>query len=396
MNTAPPSSRPASASQLLDFLALIAISGILILIATAVWGVSPKDLSVYHDAVRHLASDDVYGFDYQGLPFAYPPSALIAMAPVGVALPAARILMFVCSVAAVVATVRLTVRSSAPGSAWDRVGAVAVLSGLTMMTWPFLLGSALGQIAPIVMGLTAVAVLGRRSRWNGVWLGTAVAIKLTPAAFWLYWGAIGRWRATLVSISTFLAWAVAAAVIMPQSTWWYFGEGGMVRAEQDYSYTDNQALMGVAVRALGDEPMVRVGAVAVSSMALLVAVAVAKRLRDAGWAAVAVSLVGVWSGIATPLGWTHAFVWWAPLAIALYLSGRTRTDRAAGVLVYLAPFLVLLGPPDAPSPVSGLEQVRGATYLVIGVAVTAYLSWRVRSAPLCVAEPDLAPGPSQG
>lgn len=375
-----PSVREARLRGGSDALGVVVFVVVVVLVASVIWNWSPNDLTVYHLAVAHVLTDDVYQFGYPDLPFTYPPTALIALAPSGIGMPVARSLMFVCSVVAVVVTVRLTVRTAAPGTTWDRPGPIGLFSALTLLTWPFLFGSVLGQIAPVVMGLSAVGLLGRESRWNGVWLGAAVGIKLTPAAFWLYWWGVGRWRAVLVSMGTFLAWTAAAALVMPGSSWWYFGQGGLFRVDHNYAYLSNQALTGIGARLGLDAAAGRVGALVVSAAALLLAVGVARRLQKAGWSAAAVGLVGIWSGVAAPLAWTHAFVWWAPLAIAVWLCGRTRADLAVASLVYLAPLLVLLGPLGAPPPFGALEQVQGATYALTAVAVTAYLFWRVRSA----------------
>ncbi len=153
---------------------------------------SSVDLRVYHLAASHVLSDDVYLHRFPDWPFVYPPSALLLMAPMGAPLPVARILMFLLSVASVWITLHLTARSCAEGTAWARPGAVAAYSAVTLLTWPLLLGMGLGQVAPVVMGLSAIGMLGRPSRWSGAWIGTAAALKLTPALFGLHLWMVGR------------------------------------------------------------------------------------------------------------------------------------------------------------------------------------------------------------
>ncbi len=379
----------------LDVVGVLFLGAILAMIAPIIWRFTGHDLNVYHYAVAHLLTDDVYEFVYPEWPFLYPPSALLALTPSGLALPVARALMFACSVLAVVATVTVTVRSAARGTAVDRVGPVAMLSALSLLTWPFIFGSVLGQVAPVIVGLTAVGVLGRRSRWNGVWLGTAIAIKLTPAAFWLYWGSVRRWRALLVSVGTFLAWTLVAALIMPSSSRWYFWDGGMFQADVEYDSLSNQSITGIAARMGLDGPAGRAGALVVAGAGLLAAVFVARRLHRVGWSAAAVGLVGIWTGLVAPVAWTHAFGWWPQLAIAVWLCGRRSADVVVAGAVYFAPLLVLVGPLDSPNPSGLSQQLQGATYALIAVAVTVYLSWRVRSAggPVPVPRDSVLAGP---
>lgn len=382
-----PVGRPLS--RITDAVGVLLFGAVLLLLWSEASGRRSGDLLVYHLAIPHLVADDVYLQGYPEWPYTYPPGALLLMAPLGLPLPVATALMFISGSAAVWVTVRVTVRASAPGSAWDRRGVVALLSALMLLTWPVMFSLAIGQIAPVVMGLTALAMLGRPSRWSGAWLGAAVGLKLTPAAFWLYGWVTGRRRVVLVSIGTFVLLTAMAAVLMPSSSWWYFGHGGVFRAQQDYQNLSNQAITGVVARMSSDHPLGRSLAIAVSALALLLAVAAARRIHQAGWTAAAVGIVGVWSGVAAPLAWTHAFGWWAQLALAVWLCGRRAADAVVALGVYLGPFFVLSGPLDDFPPFSAAEHLQGATYLIVAVAATIYLLWRVRSPRAPVAEGEL-------
>ena len=148
------------------------------------------DLRVYHLAASHVLTDDVYLHKFPDWPFVYPPSALILMAPrarhslgTGPHVP--------LSVASVWITLHLTARSCAQGTVWARPGAVAAYSTLALLSWPLLLGMGLGQVAPVVMGLSAIGMLGAVPvEWG--WIGTATALKLTPALFGFHLWMVGR------------------------------------------------------------------------------------------------------------------------------------------------------------------------------------------------------------
>jgi hypothetical protein len=164
---------------------------------------------------------------------------------------------------------------------------------------------------------------------------------------------------------------------MPASSWWYFGRAGLVRAEQGYSDIHNQAMTGVAARWGLDSTASRGGVVAVGVLLLVLALVVSRRLHRAHWDGVAVTLVGVWSAVAAPLAWAHAFGWWVPLAIAIALTGRTRIDWLVAGVVVLLPYFEILGPQIEEGRGGILGDLRSANYVLLAAAVTAWLWWRV-------------------
>lgn len=359
----------------LDVFGALALVSVVGLVAWVLREVQAHDSNVYHLAVARLPSDDVFERYYpdSSSPFSYPPSALLLLSPLGLPTGVARWTVFVASVASIVMTVKLTVRRAAPQSPWGRVGPICMLSSLTVISLPGFIALGLGQIAPIVVGLTALGTLGVRSAAGGVWLGAAVSLKLTPAAFVIHWVSVGRRWAAVVAVGTFAAITALAAVIMPRSTWWYFGELGVMRAPQAYENVSNQAVSGVAARLGMYEGQSRWLVIMLSALALAVGIWAARRVHRAGWDVVAVALVGTWSAVASPLSWLHAFLWFMPLAIAIALQGRTRWDVLIAVLVYIAQFVLMLGPDWASS-----IPIAGVAYISIAVWVTAWLLWRVR------------------
>lgn len=343
--------------------------------------VRPVDLLVYHLAVGHIGADDAFKHSFPELPFTYPPSGLLLLLPAALPVALVSAALYLASAASMWITVRLVVRASAAcGTIWNRVGAVSLMSALGLLTWPMTLGMSLGQVAPIVMGMTAVATLRVRPQMKGpLLLGTATALKLTPALFALFWWRIGQKRSAALAGATFLAWTAVSALIMPRFSRWYFLDGGVMAADHDYANLSNQAVSGVVQR-LGAEGAAAVLATLTLSAAMLIgSMAVAVRLHSAGWNAVAVTLLGVWSGVIAPVAWIHAFGWWVPLAIAIGLTGRRRTDVAAAVLVYLLPFTLLLGGSISEPPSGTSQSPVSAAYALLACGVTIWLWWRIPS-----------------
>lgn len=365
------------------FATAVAVEGAVLLHVRA------PDVQVYHLAIPHLLSDDVYEHYYPDLasPYTYPPSALLLLGLLAVPLEHARVIIFAALVASVWITARLVVRSAGRGSGWDSTAVTGAVAAVTILSLPLFLAAGLGQAAPVVMALSAWGMLGASSRLRGSWVGTAAAIKLTPAAFALHWWTIGRsWDAT-VAAASFVVWTALGWGLMPVSSGWYF-LGGVMRAPQDYTNISNQALSGIAARAGWETSAQRVSVVVVSAVLLLVALVVARRVQQAGWSAAAVALVGVWSGVCAPLAWIHAFGWWVPLAAAIALYGRTKRDIVVAVLMVLWPYVPLVTSPG--SGPSGLLNTAG--YAIGAVLATAWLWWRVgaRPSPVVDVEPNQA------
>ncbi len=168
---------------------------------------------------------------------------------------------------------------------------------------------------------------------------------------------------------------------MPNSAMAYL-RGGVVDADDWYAADagnlSNQALTGIAARAGLESQPSRLVVLGLSVALLLVGLFAAKRLHDAGWTAVGVALLGVWSGVAAPVGWIHAFGWWVPLAVAIALTGRQKSDVLMALAVVVTPSLLLLGRLGDVQFTGVWALVWTSNYALVAVLVTAWLWWRVR------------------
>lgn len=342
---------------------------------------STPDLTVYHMASGHVRSDDVYDHLFPTWPFVYPPPALLLMLPVAAPLRLAQLMMFVASVAAVWLTLYLVATRSWPGSKWSSVAAVSLYSAATLVSWPLILATGLGQASPVVMGLSALGALGR-SRWRGAFVGVATALKLTPGLFAVHFWLTGRRRDAWVSGCVFLGLFLIAALAMPRSSWAYI-TGGLGAANDWYAgdpgNLSNQALTGVAARWGIDSSAGRWAVLLISALLLVGALRVAVDLHRAGWDSVAVPLLGIWSAVAAPVGWVHAFGWLVPLSVAIALRGRTTVDVLIAIGLPTFALLPLVGWLAGWPSVGGLWALTWtSTYPIAALVVTLWLRRRVR------------------
>lgn len=176
------------------------------------------DVDVYRTAARAwLDGRPLYGgvrFDTQTadgpLPFTYPSLAAIAFAPFAwMTLPAATAALNVTTVVLLVLSMTIVLSGR-----WSvAAGFVAAALWLEFELWATL---AYGQINVVFMALVLADCLPGRTRWPpGLLVGLAIAVKLTPAVFLLYFLLRRQARATLVAVSTFAAATGAAAVLAP-------------------------------------------------------------------------------------------------------------------------------------------------------------------------------------
>ena len=149
---------------------------------------SRMDFWIYFHAVR---SPNLYGYvfvnplDGSPNPFKYPPFAAMMMTPLRwiAERPAEYLWTSLSAVAATLAlylVVRELVSNHGLSRAW-----VPWLVAAGLMTIPVVRTLQLGQINEFVAVLVAIDVVlvNRRSRWAGIGIGLAVALKLTPAVF---------------------------------------------------------------------------------------------------------------------------------------------------------------------------------------------------------------------
>jgi alpha-1,2-mannosyltransferase len=293
------------------------------------------DLSVYRYGGRAVLDGlPVYESDdpATGYPFTYPPFAAVLMVPLTL-LPAwlAAGLWAGASMAALVATVVLVLRAlgrTAPG--W----LVAVVSVGALALEPVWQNASFGQINTILMLAVLVDLLRPDRRFSGVLIGIVAGVKLTPLVFVVMLVLVGRRTAAGRAVLAFVGSVVVGFAAMPGSSTTYWTDG-LVDASRvgPPSLAHNQSVFGALTRLLDGTPatllwLALAGPVAVG---ILVVAAIwwrrGDRVLGTGLGAMAMLL-------ASPVSWSHHWVWAVPLALALW--ERSRWAAAAWTAVFVA------------------------------------------------------------
>lgn len=313
------------------------------------------DLKIYVKAVRWWGDGNPL-YDYvqpdrvQGqLYFTYPPFTALLLRPLAV-LPI-RVTSVIFTTSTIVATVVTT---------WWVVGRAAFLQTLGRRSVPrwFVAGLAVplvfalesiretitfGQINMLLVTLILADLLfavPRGSRWAGVGVGLATALKLFPGIFLIYLLSAGRWRAAATAIATAAAATLLAAAVAPADSWrfwtealWSTGRVGRV------DYTGNQSLHGLLGRLSAPEAP---NHLLWSALVVIVAgygLWRAARSARAGDQLTGLALAGLVGALVSPITWPHHVYWFVPALVVLVDAGL----RSAGPGAATRRRFVLLG-----------------------------------------------------
>ena len=333
------------------------------------------DLLVYQHGGRSVLSglSPYEDKDPTGLPFTYPPFAAVLMTPLAL-LPAslASALWTGASAAALggsVAVVRHALGRTSP--AWLVVLLVVAALGLEPV-WQNL---AFGQINLLLMLVVLVDVLRPERRLSGIALGIAAGVKLTPLVFIVLLVLTGHraaaGRAALAFASTV---AIGLAVVPGAASYWTDRLLDPSRVGPP-TLAHNQSVHGALTRLLDSAPPPQLWLVVAGPLALAVL------LVAAGWWRRGDRVLGTCLGamamlIASPVAWSHHWVWAVPAALVLWEHDR----RAAAAWTAVFAARPILWPPWGEGRElewGALDQVVGNAYLLAALALTAWAGTRL-------------------
>jgi alpha-1,2-mannosyltransferase len=170
------------------------------------------DLNVYRiGSVAWLHGGDLYGAlpptsSGARLPFSYPPIAAVLLAPLAlVPMPVAVTLLTTVTITLTALVLRLFLRSviASPNVSW---WSVCWLLPVALFLEPVRNTLNYGQVNMALMALVSADCLVVGPRWpRGALVGIAAAVKLTPAAFVLFFVLRRDWRAAGLAALSFCA-----------------------------------------------------------------------------------------------------------------------------------------------------------------------------------------------
>jgi alpha-1,2-mannosyltransferase len=302
------------------------------------------DLMIYRDAMRwwvggHPLYDYTQPNATQGqLGYTYPPFAAVVMRPLAWLTPTATEWVYsVIAVACYAAAIWWLVRPIARRHGWPVWFTYGLALVLATGLEPIRLSYDFGQINPLLWALIVfdlAVLLPRGSRFVGIGIGLATAIKLVPGVFIVYLLLTRRWRAAAVSAATAGLATVFTALFMPQESMVFWTDKLLHGAGVgQVAYPMNQSLEGLLARnGLQDS---RVLWVVLALMVIGYGLIRAARAGRAGDELTAMALTGFVGSLLSPISWVHHLFWFVPAILALFDSsirpradGRSASSRA--------------------------------------------------------------------
>ncbi|WP_239089039.1 glycosyltransferase family 87 protein [Micromonospora gifhornensis] len=186
-----------------------------------------------------------------------------------------------------------------------------------------------GQINMLLVVLILADLLfavPRDSRWAGVGIGLAAALKLFPGIFVVYLLATRRWRAAAVATATAAGATLLAAAVAPGDSWrfWTHELWATDRVGRT-DYTGNQSLFGLLSRLSAPEEPSRL--IWLPLVAAIVGYGLwrAVRASQAGDTLTGLTLTGLVAALISPITWTHHIYWFIP-AVVILIDATLSTD----------------------------------------------------------------------
>ncbi|MDG4792840.1 glycosyltransferase family 87 protein [Micromonospora sp. WMMD1082] len=226
-----------------------------------------------------------------------------------------------------------------------------------------------GQINMLLVVLILADLLfavPRGSRWAGVGIGLAAALKLFPGIFVVYLLAGRRWRAATVAAATAAGATLLAAAVAPADSWrfWTHELWATDRVGRT-DYTGNQSLFGLLSRLTAPEEPSRLVWLPLVAAVVGYGLWRAVRASQAGDALTGLTLTGLVAALISPITWTHHIYWFIPAVVII-------ADAALGA---------------DPRTIAGARRRRRlvtlavATTAIIVYGVVSFYDWGVAPSP---------------
>jgi len=345
------------------------------------WGGS----AVWTDGALYAATYTGPGADH-ALPFTYPPFAALLFWPLSwVPLDVLARLWIVLSLLVLARVCMLLVRATGSGSATERRDALVVLCA-AMLAEPLSSTLGYGQVNVLLLWLVVEDLLGygvrpgARRRTTGVLTGIAAGIKVTPLLLVAYLAVVGRVRDAGRAAVAFLVTVALAAVVGPHTAWtfwtralWEPDRAGGV------AFTNNQSLAAMLTRLAHHELPGRTWLLPAAFVAIA-SLVIARRLHTRGDDVLALGSVVLGMLLASPISWTHHWVWVIVPAVAMWRASRGGRVLAGTFLVLALTAAIYLpqrlGTPDLAW--SAGEQLVGNGYAVWALGALGWCAQRSR------------------
>ncbi|MCR3722703.1 alpha-1,2-mannosyltransferase [Prauserella flava] len=393
--------RPRSLALVLALPALMIVAGVVGWLLDLQLGV---DSAVYRaGAVTLLQGDPLYESNtlapepfWALLPFTYPPTAALLFVPLAVfPVQVAWGVLSAVSLLAMTVVIRVALgalpRPKGELPVWASPARVTLLSAVLFFALePVWRTIFLGQINLILMALIVLDVLvisARGSRWGGIMVGVAAAVKLTPLIFIPHLLFTGRRMDALRAMATFFALQALLFALIPSDAWRFwthtvFNAGRI----GPMHWAGNQSLNGLFNRMTDLAPWASNAAIVVGLALAPLAVWLMLRFHRSGRPLEALLVTAFYALLLSPVSWSHHWVWAVPLIMVLVsklphadpVKTRKRWIAAGAVFVVFVSCVLLVLPNGRNLELHWAfwQYILGSAYLMVPIVLVAVLAGR--------------------
>ncbi|MEU6643767.1 glycosyltransferase 87 family protein [Saccharomonospora sp. NPDC046836] len=362
------------------------------------------DSAVYRaGAVTLLQGNPLYDGNTLGpepwwalLPFTYPPTAALlfvplAVLPVQVSWGVVTAISFLAMALVIRVTIGALPRPSGELPRWASPARTTLIFAIVCFALePVWRTIFLGQINLILMALIVLDVLvvsARGSRWGGVMVGVAAAVKLTPLIFIPHLLFTGRKREALRALVTFFGLQALMFALIPGDAlrfWTHtmFDQGRI----GPMHWAGNQSLNGLVNRVSDLAPWSSMAAMGIGALLAPAAIWLMLRYHRRGQALEALLVTAFFALLVSPVSWSHHWVWAVPLIVLLVsrlpqttpATAGKRWFAAAAVFVVFVSCVLLVLPNGRNLELHWAfwQFVLGSAYILMPIVLTAVLAGR--------------------
>ncbi|HEY2064231.1 MAG TPA: glycosyltransferase 87 family protein, partial [Amycolatopsis sp.] len=245
-------------------------------------------------------------------------------------------------------------------------------------------------------GVSAGERVRASSRWAGVLIGVAAAVKLTPLIFVPHLFFTGRWKDGLRALGTFVGLEAVMFAVIPGDSWRFWTESVSDPSRVgSVHWIFNQSLNGLVSRASSLAPWSMAVAVGVAAVLAVPAVWLVVLWHRRGEQAAALLVTAFYALLVSPVSWSHHWVWAVPLVCLLLVKGRRWWALLVAVL--FASQIVMLVPNGGDTEFTwGIGwSVLGNAYVLAAAAAILALSIRELRLRSRTTAPTVQPEPAE-
>ena len=338
------------------------------------------------------------------LPFTYPPLAAIVFAPfawiplnaASMTITAITLVLLIVSVVLVLTRLgvappdRVTTEPLWLRRTWL---AAAIVAAAALFCEPIMANFDFGQINVVLMTLVIADCVPRRTPWpRGLLLGLAIALKLTPAVFLLYFLLRKDFRTVVTTALSAVGLTLVGFAFAWRDSWEYWTQ---TLRDTDRigaaTLNTNQNIAGALARlGLGEDIRFVFWVLACFAM-LGLTVWAARRTLRAGEPLLALICVAMFGLVVSPVSWSHHWVWVLPTVLVTGIVAYRQRHAALGIVAAAGVVLMIWTPiplmPEHQETAASLwRQLLGGSYVwwaitVIIVAGTVSLRPALRKDP---------------